>query len=294
MGHELYRMIRDGAPPGWTVPMRLVAAMIADDARDPGQSTAKDGGRPWSAIPVRGSWADGEWRDGLTERTGMSEHTVRRALAALGRAGYEMREQVAADSRGRPVFACKGHTLNFRVPPLKPRQSPPDMADLTAQSPPDMADLTASKASQIGRKGEPNLSQSPADLAGPISPVPPDHPRSPTGAAETTAQTILAGFIDWDHANGGHLTRRTIGQLAKHIGGLLAEGVGDKHIRQGLADWRGQGQHPSTLHSFVDAAMRGSAAARSRRQAERDGLSEREMARALARDAARERRGGQS
>ena len=38
MGYELYRMIRDGAPPSWTPVMRLVAMVIADDARlDPSQ-----------------------------------------------------------------------------------------------------------------------------------------------------------------------------------------------------------------------------------------------------------------
>ena len=38
MGHELYRMIRDGAPPDWSPLMRLVAMVIADDARpDPSQ-----------------------------------------------------------------------------------------------------------------------------------------------------------------------------------------------------------------------------------------------------------------
>ena len=37
MGSDLYRMIRDGAPPDWTPAMRLVAMVIADDARDPSQ-----------------------------------------------------------------------------------------------------------------------------------------------------------------------------------------------------------------------------------------------------------------
>ena len=72
-----------------------------------------------------------------------------------------------------------------------------------------------------------------------------------------TAQTTLAAFIDWDRANGGTLTRRTIGQLAKHIAALVDEGIDDRYIRAGLAAWREKGQHPATLDSFVSAAMNG-------------------------------------
>src|SRR5262249_3372768 len=132
MGSELYRMIRDGAPPGWTPPMVLVASMIADDARDPSQRDPGEDGWPWSAIPVEGRWTGRKWHDGLTERTGMAPSTIRRALADLERAGYRMRQPIATGKDGRPVFAAKGHAVRFQVPPLPPRpvperpQSPPD------------------------------------------------------------------------------------------------------------------------------------------------------------------------
>jgi hypothetical protein len=116
------------------------------------------------------------------------------------------------------------------------------------------------------------------------------NPHPPEGAASLapTAQTILGAFIDWDRDNGGKLTRQTIGQLARHIDRLLAEGIDDKHIRQGLAAWRAKRCNPSALHSFVDAAMGGPAPpAPSRRQSERDAMFDRAMARARARDAAR-------
>ena len=109
----------------------------------------------------------------------------------------------------------------------------------------------------------------------------------PTGAtsAAPTAQTILAAFIDWDRDNGGQLTQRTRGQLAKHIDGLLAEGIAAEHIKRGLADWRARGQHASTLHSFVDAALNGQPA-RPRRDSEREAKWARQLDRARRADAA--------
>jgi hypothetical protein len=135
MGHELYRMIRDGAPASWTPNMRLLAAVIADDALDPSQHPPADGGRPRSAIRVRGgqSRSDGTWYDGITERTGMTERVISRTLTELARAGYEMREQIGTDRRGRPVFAYPGRTPRFRVPPLIPRGSPPSTATSEAR-----------------------------------------------------------------------------------------------------------------------------------------------------------------
>ncbi len=140
MGGELYRMVRDGAPASWTPLMRLVAGVIADDARDPGQGGPDDGGWPWSAIPVRGHHArNGTWKDGLTERTGLSERAISRILTKLARAGYEMREQIGTDKHERPVFAYPGRAIRFRVPLLTPRECPPNPATI---SPPDPATIS--------------------------------------------------------------------------------------------------------------------------------------------------------
>jgi len=88
----------------------------------------------------------------------------------------------------------------------------------------------------------------------------------PGGAASApTAQTILRSFIDWDRERGGTLTRRVIGQLARQIASLLAEGIDDRHIRTGLAEWRAKEMHPGTLDSFVNAAMNGQGRSRPRR-----------------------------
>jgi len=78
-----------------------------------------------------------------------------------------------------------------------------------------------------------------------------DSPREPT------AQTILAGYIDWVKASGGGVTRRTAGALAQSIGDLLQQGIPDKHIRTGLANWHASGLGASNLDSFVNAALNG-------------------------------------
>jgi hypothetical protein len=125
MGSELRRMIRDGAPPDWSPLMRLVAIEIADDARDPDRNSGgADGKPPWSVLPIEGRWVKGRWRDGLTERTGATASGIRHTLMKLARAGYEMRQQIGKDKRGRPVYAAKGHAVRFQVPPLPPRPEP--------------------------------------------------------------------------------------------------------------------------------------------------------------------------
>jgi len=150
MGHDLYRMIRDGAPPEWTSDMRVLALMIADDARDSGQGPAGDDGPPWSAIPVSGGYDHaGKWHDGLTERTGLRKHAISRALTDLARAGYEMREALGCGKDGRVVFTAPGRGMRFRVPLITPRDTPersPDMSTDTPERSPDTSTDTARRS----------------------------------------------------------------------------------------------------------------------------------------------------
>lgn len=113
--------------------MRLVAGEIADDARDPGDGNPiGDGQLPWSKLPVEGYHdRSGRWHEGLVERCGASMRAISDSLTELGKAGYEMRKPIigadgkpVTDKRGRLVFAVKGHSLEFHVPPLPPRPEP--------------------------------------------------------------------------------------------------------------------------------------------------------------------------
>lgn len=98
MGYGLYREVRDNAPADWTPTMTLVACMIADDAND----------------ATRKSWIS------LTELARQCRiktvSGVRQVLLKLAESGYEFRVQIATGKDDRPVFAAKGHSLDFRVP----------------------------------------------------------------------------------------------------------------------------------------------------------------------------------
>jgi hypothetical protein len=163
MGHDLRRMIRDGAPRSWTSLMRDVAKEIADAAFDPSQNGQPGRNTP-SPIHVEGfrDW-NGVWRDGLVEICGATPRAISDALTELGRAGYEMRQPITdrcgrpvQDKRGRVVYAAKGHALRFCVPLLARRpepQSSPDVASI------DGKERSHSGASIDGQRSHPDVSK---------------------------------------------------------------------------------------------------------------------------------------
>jgi hypothetical protein len=97
VGYKLYREIRDFAPPDWTPAERVVAWVIADDASD----------------ATRASWIPHEL---LRARTGLSATGLRGALQRLASRGYEFRVIHGYGSDGRPVFATRGHAVDYVIP----------------------------------------------------------------------------------------------------------------------------------------------------------------------------------
>jgi hypothetical protein len=94
-----------------------------------------------------------------------------------------------------------------------------------------------------------------------IAPVP-EPVLPPTAAQESsndTAQTLIAEWLD--HCR-KRPPQRVIGQVAKELGLLLAEGQDVEDVRRGLAHWHAAAKHPSTLASFVNEAMNGSSSGR--------------------------------
>jgi hypothetical protein len=94
-------------------------------------------------------------------------------------------------------------------------------------------------------------------------------------AAPMTAQTLVAEWIDHcPHRPPG----RVVGQVAKLLGEMLAEGIPGVVVRDGLARWHqaastdGNGRHAATLPSYVHAAGAGPPRSTADRRVE-DGLA---------------------
>jgi hypothetical protein len=111
------------------------------------------------------------------------------------------------------------------------------------------------------------------DELDPATPEP--HPATPAPVAgtelaplaATSAQTIIAAWIDWAPKRP---PQTVIGHVAKHVGQMLAEGIAPDDIRRGLAAWTSKGLHPSTLPSVVNEVM--NAGGKSRAQDETDAM----------------------
>jgi DNA-binding MarR family transcriptional regulator len=96
VGVNLIVEVLDHAPDGLTAGERLLLVVLAEQARDTTRI----------ALP-------GE--DVMAHRTGMTDRTVRRALARLCDAGVIERVALGTDRAGRPVFARRGRRAEFRI-----------------------------------------------------------------------------------------------------------------------------------------------------------------------------------
>ncbi len=184
MGQELRRMVRAGAPASWTPLMRFVAMEIADDAGDPSRGLPADGGWPWSAIPIEGYWdaRRGKWREGLTERCGMSARAISRTLTELARAGYEMREAAGTGKDGRVVFTAPGRAMRFRVPILPPRPDPQRPPNVAGERSPHLAGVDSERSPLLVERS-PLLVETVAESGDPISSGSPQITSSSNGSA---------------------------------------------------------------------------------------------------------------
>ncbi|MFG1709202.1 hypothetical protein ACFLIM_39030 [Nonomuraea sp. M3C6] len=77
----------------------------------------------------------------LLIRTGLGTRGLSEALQRLAARGIEVRVQIDTDSLGRPVFARRGHAVDYRLPPLP----------ASVELPPAPKDRSRSDRSQTGR-----------------------------------------------------------------------------------------------------------------------------------------------
>ncbi|WP_433242647.1 hypothetical protein [Actinomadura nitritigenes] len=88
--------------------------------------------------------------DRICQVVGTSKKQLGEVLRKLAERGLDVRVQHGVDKRGRPVYACRGHTMQFRLPPLPP----------TASLPPYPAEPEAAgSGGEGGRQGELDLEE---------------------------------------------------------------------------------------------------------------------------------------
>ncbi len=192
---------------------------------------------------------------------------IDRLLGELARAGKIQRYEA-----GEPYLYLPRLADHQRLEPGKVRSRIPPPPDGITPSPPDTppapdADESAPRADSSERRADSSETNAALHVAGSMehgagsrgtaTPRGRADARTAPGvliplAAPITAQTLLAEWIDHCAARP---PSRVIGQLAKLLGEMLAEGIPAPVIRQGLADWHRKGQHPATLPSFVNATM---------------------------------------
>jgi hypothetical protein len=106
MGHELTRMLRASQMlPGLGRPEQVVALELADICMD---ATRR---------PPRNMNAGAR----VCEDLGIPMGSLGNILAKMAARGLEVRVPIGKDKNGHPVYATKGHALDFLFPPLPPR-----------------------------------------------------------------------------------------------------------------------------------------------------------------------------
>jgi hypothetical protein len=290
MGHELYRMILGGHPPGWSTAMLAVALVIADDATEPSRADP-DHPACESTIPVRGCWRTRAgarvWRDGIAERAGLSERAISRALTRLAEAGFELRVPIEAGD-GRGAFAAKGHALRFRVPRVEPRADPPDPQRTTKPATFAKGDVKPGgrrKGRRIGSQRTPDLVPKDDKNVVPIPSIPPpvsftaSHPFALTDV-EGSRETPETGIDDQDSGGNSDHPRpasprrdatesdrayEVVREFARGRDGgkalgasvfvlvveLLKNGIEEERIAAALPAWLESGKPPEALGEFV-------------------------------------------
>lgn len=173
--------------------------------------------------------------------------------------------------------------------PGKPRYPRPDecgatIVTSTNTDPDDSETPTVATHSRQSRE-TPSTGEGEKGRRGEVPPTAGALARRDSPDAEETDPTAQALIAEWiDHCR-KRPPGRVIGQVAKQLKALLAEGFDYDDVRAGLALWHSKGLHPSTLPSVVNEHIN-AVPNIDRRQAQTDEMFDRAMARAQEREAA--------
>jgi len=163
--------------------------------------------------------------------------------------------------------------------------TPPDLSEKRRRAGSKGGQQTARAKQQLAGQQRRHLLVSPVVASNEATPEP-ELLLPPTAAqtsAPDTTQTIIGEWID-------HCPKRpperVLGQVAKQVRLMLAEGIDPDDVRRGIAAWQDRGLDPSTLPSVVNQVMNAQPRAPNGRAAEDRAQLQRQLARARALDLA--------
>lgn len=163
-----------------------------------------------------------DWKDRRSARGGTYDHVIPRGENTLANL----------------VVACRG--CNARKGARTPEEAgmpllPPGLVGDRSSSDPDSSQKISSPRPDPTRPD-------------PTKYMPPAGPADADASPPTTAQTLIAEWID--HC-GARPPSDVVGQVSKRVATMLAEGIPYADVRRGLAAWQAKGLHPSALPSVV-------------------------------------------
>lgn len=143
MGYELTREARGGMPRGWSMGQRALVLILADICNDRTR-------RPPARMDVSPQ---------LLEELGITPGGLRNILTSLAADGFEFRVAAGKDKRGLPVFAHRGHAVDYQFPEIPPRASEGALNDapLPVDNPSETATEGASVSAPSDSKAHPSM-----------------------------------------------------------------------------------------------------------------------------------------
>lgn len=181
MGYELTREARAGMPRWWSMGQRALVLILADICNDRTR-------RPPARMDVSPQL--------LEELGGITPGGLRNILTSLAADGLEFRVAVGKDKRGLPVFAHRGHAVDYQFPEMPPRIPKGALTDapLSPSAPSEGASVDAPSESEgasvdgpLGPKAHPSMLKG-ASVDAPLTTVTPQSKEDAPAAAAQLAQ----------------------------------------------------------------------------------------------------------
>ena len=133
-----------------------------------------------------------------------------------------------------------------------PAHERPNLYRVLLRCPPECDRSPQHRVAQMPPPGASATPPGGADATPPVAPVPPEpslnHPSEPLPTPTVSAQAVVGAWIDW---LGQRPPGRVVGQVARLVGELLAEGIEPDMIKSALADMSRRSLNPSVLPSLV-------------------------------------------